>query len=75
MIFRQITHDDLGCASYLIGDEKAGVAAVVACGTLLFYTNYFTAIGVLLALTVATPLCYPEWPFLRRLALAGNTHW
>jgi glyoxylase-like metal-dependent hydrolase (beta-lactamase superfamily II)/rhodanese-related sulfurtransferase len=29
MIFRQITHDDLGCASYLIGDEKAGLAAVV----------------------------------------------
>jgi hydroxyacylglutathione hydrolase len=29
MIFRQITHDDLGCASYLIGDEHAAVAAVV----------------------------------------------
>lgn len=29
MIFRQISHDDLGCASYLIGDDKAGVAAVV----------------------------------------------
>jgi hydroxyacylglutathione hydrolase len=29
MIFRQLTHDDLGCASYLIGDEEAGVAAVV----------------------------------------------
>ena len=29
MIFRQITQDDLGCASYLIGDEEAGVAAVV----------------------------------------------
>jgi len=29
MIFRQITHDDLGCASYLIGDEASGVAAVV----------------------------------------------
>ena len=29
MIFRQITHDDLGCASYLIGDKNAGVAAVV----------------------------------------------
>ena len=29
MIFRQITHDDLGCASYLIGDEDAGLAAVV----------------------------------------------
>ncbi len=29
MIFRQITHDDLGCASYLVGDGKAGVAAVV----------------------------------------------
>ncbi len=29
MIFRQITHDDLGCASYFIGDLDAGVAAVV----------------------------------------------
>jgi hydroxyacylglutathione hydrolase len=29
VLFRQVTHDDLGCASYLIGDEDAGVAAVV----------------------------------------------
>lgn len=29
MLFRQIIHNDLGCASYLVGDEKAGVAAVV----------------------------------------------
>ena len=29
MIFRQIVHDDLGCASYLVGDEDAGVAAVI----------------------------------------------
>jgi hydroxyacylglutathione hydrolase len=29
VIFRQFVHDDLGCASYLVGDEKAGVAAVV----------------------------------------------
>jgi len=29
MIFRQVIHDDLGCASYLIGDQDAGVAAVV----------------------------------------------
>ena len=29
MIFRQLVHDDLGCASYLIGDEDAEVAAVV----------------------------------------------
>ena len=29
MIFRQITHDDLGCASYLVGDDAAGIAAVV----------------------------------------------
>ncbi len=29
MIFRQLVHEDLGCASYLIGDEDAGVAAVV----------------------------------------------
>jgi glyoxylase-like metal-dependent hydrolase (beta-lactamase superfamily II)/rhodanese-related sulfurtransferase len=29
VVFRQLIHDDLGCASYLIGDERAGVAAVV----------------------------------------------
>jgi glyoxylase-like metal-dependent hydrolase (beta-lactamase superfamily II)/rhodanese-related sulfurtransferase len=29
VVFRQFTHDDLGCASYLIGDEDAGIAAVV----------------------------------------------
>jgi glyoxylase-like metal-dependent hydrolase (beta-lactamase superfamily II)/rhodanese-related sulfurtransferase len=29
VIFRQLIHDDLGCASYLIGDDKAAVAAVV----------------------------------------------
>lgn len=29
MILRQVTHDDLGCASYLIGDDDAGIAAVV----------------------------------------------
>ncbi len=29
MIFRQVTHDDLGCASYLIGDDEVGIAAVV----------------------------------------------
>ena len=29
MIFRQLVHDDLGCASYLIGDEDSGAAAVV----------------------------------------------
>jgi hydroxyacylglutathione hydrolase len=29
VIFRQLIHDDLGCASYLIGDESVGVVAVV----------------------------------------------
>jgi len=29
MILRQVTHDDLGCASYLVGDDAAGVAVVV----------------------------------------------
>jgi glyoxylase-like metal-dependent hydrolase (beta-lactamase superfamily II) len=29
MLFRQIIHEDLGCASYLVGDPGAGVAAVV----------------------------------------------
>jgi glyoxylase-like metal-dependent hydrolase (beta-lactamase superfamily II)/rhodanese-related sulfurtransferase len=29
MIFRQVVHDDLGCASYFVGDEQAGRAAVV----------------------------------------------
>jgi hydroxyacylglutathione hydrolase len=29
MLFRQIIHEDLGCASYLLGDSASGVAAVV----------------------------------------------
>jgi ATP sulfurylase len=29
VIFRQFINDDLGCASYMVGDEHAGVAAVV----------------------------------------------
>ena len=29
MLFRQFVDDDLGCASYLIGDEAAGLAVVV----------------------------------------------
>jgi glyoxylase-like metal-dependent hydrolase (beta-lactamase superfamily II)/rhodanese-related sulfurtransferase len=29
MLFRQVTHDDLGCASYIVGDDDAGIAAVV----------------------------------------------
>jgi hydroxyacylglutathione hydrolase len=29
MLFRQVIHEDLGCASYLIGDPAAGVAAVI----------------------------------------------
>jgi hydroxyacylglutathione hydrolase len=29
MLFRQIIHEDLGCASYLVGDREAGVVAVV----------------------------------------------
>lgn len=29
MIFRQFLHDDLGCASYFVGDEHAGVVAVI----------------------------------------------
>jgi hydroxyacylglutathione hydrolase len=29
MLFRQIIHEDLGCASYLVGDTASGTAAVV----------------------------------------------
>ena len=29
MLFEQFLNDDLGCASYLVGDEHAGVAVVV----------------------------------------------
>ena len=29
MFFRQILHEDLSCASYLVGDTSAGVAAVI----------------------------------------------
>jgi hydroxyacylglutathione hydrolase len=29
MLFRQVIHEDLGCASYLVGDVGSGIAAVV----------------------------------------------
>jgi glyoxylase-like metal-dependent hydrolase (beta-lactamase superfamily II)/rhodanese-related sulfurtransferase len=29
MLFRQIIHEDLGCASYLVADREAGIAAVI----------------------------------------------
>src|SRR3954465_142146 len=29
MLFRQVIHEDLGCGSYLVGDERAGIAVVV----------------------------------------------
>ena len=29
MLFRQLIHEDLGCASYLVGDVHEGIAAVV----------------------------------------------
>jgi glyoxylase-like metal-dependent hydrolase (beta-lactamase superfamily II)/rhodanese-related sulfurtransferase len=29
MLFRQVIHEDLGCASYLVGDVNEGVAAVI----------------------------------------------
>ena len=29
MLFRQIIHEDLGCASYLVGDAGSGIAAVI----------------------------------------------
>jgi hydroxyacylglutathione hydrolase len=29
MLFRQILHEDLSCASYLVGDAQSGVAAVI----------------------------------------------
>ncbi|MDP9228192.1 MAG: MBL fold metallo-hydrolase, partial [Actinomycetota bacterium] len=29
MLFRQIVNEDLGCASYLVGDAAAGVGAVI----------------------------------------------
>src|SRR5256885_15720505 len=29
MLFRQVIHEDLGCGSYLVGDERAGMAVVI----------------------------------------------
>src|SRR6188768_1119982 len=29
MLFRQVIHEDLGCASYLVGDVGSGIAAVI----------------------------------------------
>ena len=46
MIFRQITHDDLGCASYLVGDEDAGVAAVVSVSGAPAYAAFCDGAGL-----------------------------
>ena len=29
MLFRQVINEDLGCASYLVGDPETGQAAVI----------------------------------------------
>ena len=47
MIFRQFIHDDLGCASYFVGDQDAGLGAVVdprlAVEEYLDYSRYVDA--------------------------------
>ena len=47
----------------------AGVALALS-AVLLFYTNYFVAIGLLTALCVALPILRPDRPFWRRLIIA-----
>jgi hypothetical protein len=49
---------------------KAAGAALALSAALLFYTNYFVAIGLLLALCAAVPALQPDGPLRRRLALA-----
>jgi len=49
---------------------KAASAALALCSTLLFYTNYFVAMGVLAALCVALPLLKPARTFWRGFAPA-----
>jgi 4-amino-4-deoxy-L-arabinose transferase-like glycosyltransferase len=52
--------------------KRFASAGFVASGVLLFYTNYFIAIGVLLSLGVAAPLLQRDWPFLQRLLKASG---
>jgi len=49
---------------------KSAAAALALCAALLFYTNYFVAIGLLASLCAALPVLRPGRPFLKRLALA-----
>ena len=55
MVFRQFVDDDLGCASYLVGDEEAGLAAVIDPGYAIEpYLDQAERLGVRLIRTLET---------------------
>jgi Dolichyl-phosphate-mannose-protein mannosyltransferase len=58
------------CLLGLRRGSRGALAGCVASAALLFYTNYFVAVGVLLALLGAAPLLSCERPFVKRLLAA-----
>jgi glyoxylase-like metal-dependent hydrolase (beta-lactamase superfamily II)/rhodanese-related sulfurtransferase len=55
VLFRQFVDDDLGCGSYLVGDERAGVAAIVDPGYAIErYLDACAAAGVRPVVVVET---------------------
>jgi hypothetical protein len=63
MLVRQITHDDLGCTSHLVGDGGNRVAAVAdakldeACARLVSITALRAGFGSKLAWLIEAPRC------------------
>lgn len=50
--------------------QRRGFIGLVAAVTLLFYDNYFVAIGLGITLPAVALACSPRWQFLKRLTLA-----
>jgi hypothetical protein len=54
----------------MMARQRWGVATFVVAATLLFYTNYFVALGLLAAVALTATLCRPQRGFIGRLSLA-----
>jgi len=73
MLFRQFVGDDLGCASYLIGDPEAGVAVVVdPAYAIEQYVEAAEAEGVRIVRTMRTPSASAASRYCS-IAYAGST--
>jgi hypothetical protein len=58
------------CLHRIVSQQRLGVLGFALVSALLFYTNYFVAIGLLATILFATLLCLPHKAFLIRLGIA-----